>query len=618
MAGYFHHAMNKKRKIGIFILIIFAFLGLAGLSFYDYFQQSSQYLLRNAYATLQESATQQIRSFQGKIADEYRILQSLNVTILGMKNQSEERFTDAMSQLAETCDLKYVGVVNTVTGTAYTNSGDTFFTLDREYYKKAKAGEKYIEFVPSSRVDGTDLIVLSAPLYEGEKIVGVTLGAMEVSTLANMLISDVFQGEGYSFVCDQQGQLIIGSNNANSLSGANNIVDFLKSAQLENKLTVNDVLRDLDNGGSNTIEYEYAGQGRYAIYLPLGIGNWSIFNVVPVEIIEGQVHIFSKAMLVLAIKIILLLGVLFLLFLWRERKEQENLRTDQERYQLVEEFTDNVIFEGDFRNHTLQFNRNYTKLFGGDTLVAGREQVLKLERRVFEEDRVYFRKLLDEIDEGSEQAQTDIRILKQDGQPTWYRVEARMILDRRGKPYKVVGRLSGIEEFKREVLELTDLSETDPLTGLFNRAAFRKRLDQALADSRAGDVHALLMMDVDNFKKVNDTNGHMAGDAVLCEVSEKIREVLRETDLLCRLGGDEFAVFLREVGSADLASVVAGRLNESVRQLNSGGIFLSCSVGIALWPEDGSDFESLYQKGDTALYQAKAQGKNGYCLYAKL
>ena len=155
------------------------------------------------------------------------------------------------------------------------------------------------------------------------------------------------------------------------------------------------------------------------------------------------------------------------------------------------------------------------------------------------------------------------------------------------------------------------------MTGLSNRKRIEEQIAQALEDDKENGA-AFLFIDVDNFKAVNDTLGHMFGDEVLRHVASEIRRKVRTSDIVGRVGGDGFIVFLRNIRSLDTISKKAGEICAAFKSKYSeaiphGGI--SCSVGIALYPGDGACYEDLMYKADQALYAAKEKGKNCFAFY---
>jgi len=158
----------------------------------------------------------------------------------------------------------------------------------------------------------------------------------------------------------------------------------------------------------------------------------------------------------------------------------------------------------------------------------------------------------------------------------------------------------------------------DALTGLPNRALFDDRLDQALADLGSGQQLAVLMLDLDRFKHVNDTLGHHAGDCVVREFGNRLSALLRDGDAIARLGGDEFAVVLSGIARSTDVEAVCERILDTVRQpfeILGRQTFVGVSIGVALAPEAGSERVELMRKADIALYQAKAEGRDAYRIF---
>lgn len=179
-----------------------------------------------------------------------------------------------------------------------------------------------------------------------------------------------------------------------------------------------------------------------------------------------------------------------------------------------------------------------------------------------------------------------------------------------------------INMYKRNERKLYQLAHFDHLTQLPNRVLFNDRLAQSIRGAkRFNRVMAVLFIDIDNFKEINDTHGHEAGDAILQVTASKIRRCIREIDTVSRLGGDEFAVILSEVKSQDTTIDTARRIIDVVSRpvvYNDAEITITVSIGIALFPEDASSVSGLLSLADSAMYQAKQAGKNNYVFYREL
>jgi diguanylate cyclase (GGDEF)-like protein len=169
-------------------------------------------------------------------------------------------------------------------------------------------------------------------------------------------------------------------------------------------------------------------------------------------------------------------------------------------------------------------------------------------------------------------------------------------------------------------MEMKFLAQHDTLTGLPNRAMFQEQAQQLIAQAARHDRRAaLLFIDLDNFKQVNDTLGHGTGDALLKAAASRLRLATREEDLVARLGGDEFCVLLSEVtGPADAAAVAQKLLAALVDNFRIGEreLYATASIGIGCFPEDGADANTLLMHADVAMYRAKDQGKNGYQFFS--
>ena len=174
---------------------------------------------------------------------------------------------------------------------------------------------------------------------------------------------------------------------------------------------------------------------------------------------------------------------------------------------------------------------------------------------------------------------------------------------------------SDITERKRAEEHIHYLANFDSLTGLPNRTQLNDHLKYALSLAKRSNGHlALMFLDLDHFKDINDSLGHSIGDALLIELAKRLRAALREEDTVTRLGGDEFILLLPGVdaiGAAHVAQKLLDAIAESYR-IEHYDLILTASIGIALYPEDGEDLEALSKSADTAMYRAKQEGRQCY------
>lgn len=201
-------------------------------------------------------------------------------------------------------------------------------------------------------------------------------------------------------------------------------------------------------------------------------------------------------------------------------------------------------------------------------------------------------------------------------------VQARLWMILLSAAALLVGIFVGVVVFhfvSRISREREQLATQDVLTGLPNRMLFMDRLEQSLIRARRSGMQAgVLFIDLDRFKRVNDTLGHASGDQLICDVARRLREAVRSEDLVARLGGDEFVVVINDVVTLDdILQVVEKILAVVTEPFRIGGreIFSSCSIGVSIYPNDGTDSGSLLKNADTAMYHAKNSGRNRFQLY---
>ncbi len=215
----------------------------------------------------------------------------------------------------------------------------------------------------------------------------------------------------------------------------------------------------------------------------------------------------------------------------------------------------------------------------------------------------------------------DTQLLKSNGEVIWGAMSARAIKDDEGNIQRFDGLVRDVTERKRKELEMRRKATRDELTGLPNRFLFRHSLDKMLAQaSRAEVMFALLYLDLDWFKDVNDTHGHHVGDLLLKSVAERLQTRLRETDVAARVGGDEFVLLLWNIKSPKDAGVYARKLIKAMGEPfpfdAKGGIecHIGASVGGAVYPVHGTSAEELLKRADEAMYTVKKKGKNEFHL----
>jgi|GEM_PF-1699628 len=212
------------------------------------------------------------------------------------------------------------------------------------------------------------------------------------------------------------------------------------------------------------------------------------------------------------------------------------------------------------------------------------------------------------------------QFIRKDGSIMWSGLSVTPIHDPSGSIESIIAVIADITELKNAQQKLIDMATHDPLTGLPNRRLFYEKLGEVLARSKRQNRYiAVLFLDLDGFKEVNDQFGHDGGDALLQDVAGKLRSMVREVDIVSRLGGDEFTIILESVSDdADIIQVTS-RIIEIVASpfdINGSSARVTASIGISIFPRDGDDIDRLIKKADDAMYESKKKGKNRFTFYS--
>lgn len=209
--------------------------------------------------------------------------------------------------------------------------------------------------------------------------------------------------------------------------------------------------------------------------------------------------------------------------------------------------------------------------------------------------------------------QQEFRIRCKGGKLIWIMVQGNLVPDYDGDDAYLCIFIDITAQKERES-EARLRSHIDQLTGALNRNAFIEEMNESFQQGQGR--HALVMLDIDDFKRINDELGHKAGDAALRQTAATLRGAMRSEDLIGRIGGDEFLIAMMNIPSEDVLRQRCSEICRRVKSLRICGRQISISLGVAAYPADAENFEDLYQCADTAMYETKRRGKNGYCIYS--
>ena len=280
------------------------------------------------------------------------------------------------------------------------------------------------------------------------------------------------------------------------------------------------------------------------------------------------------------------------------------------------------VFEVDLVRQLYTYFENSEAIFGvpGRQILQEVQPFSKLPAKEYQgavsryfshvDDAAVISEAFERINRG-EQAAYQARMRAGKSQYTWCKVDVTPIMED-GRPVRMIGVISDISEMKAKADRLEEAARLDSFTGLYAKTHCERLIREALAD-QPEQRHALVLFDLDDFKMINDTYGHPAGDAVLQSVAEGLKNSFGGSDISGRFGGDEFIILLREVqGHTDLC-----RKLDLLAESRDNALQATKSIGAAVYPEDGKTFETLLERADLALYCAKRK-KDSYVLFSDL
>lgn len=296
------------------------------------------------------------------------------------------------------------------------------------------------------------------------------------------------------------------------------------------------------------------------------------------------------------------------------------LARSEERYALAAEGANDGLFEWDMTRKHMYFSPRWKEILGyqPDELTGDRVEWMD---RIHPDDQELLRlEMWRSRSQEKPKLNTEFRIRRKDGSYCWVLCRAILMFHADGLPARIVGSISDITERKSYEDRLAHFAMHDPLTGLPNRLLLTERLERAMEHfvRKSSRRYAVLFLDLDNFKHVNDSLGHQVGDQLLIEVGNRIRKCLKRQDTVARLGGDEFAILLEEIAGDSAAIVATKRIQEALSKpftADAKAISVTASVGVFIGSPGHTSPVEVLRDADTAMYKAKAAGRNAYAIF---
>lgn len=612
------------KKMSWTMIIIPVCVILVFISIWQFHLTNRQYIIESTYKDLEDTAALQLNTIKTGINDKYEILESFAKYISDNYPTTEEDQYAYTASLMSSCGFNSMEVADR-DGNIYNTDGTVTDISDSDYFQKSIKGEKCFVYETDGVSDADVDFILSVPLIINNRYSGIVLGSFSKDTFSGLLKIETYNGEGYMFMCNTNGEVFMSADHKNLIFNNGNILGQFGQVTFHDGFTIYDLVNDFETGAANTISYGYMGNERYATYMPAGLADLYIFSAVPIEAVSGSITSSFYNTLALVIELVVVFSCMLTFITLRDSKkkqlleqERELLYLSDERHRLYEDLSDGISFEGDLKTDSIHYNRNFEKVFGHMPGMLKLSDFTKPSIMVHDDDMEQFLRFGRSMTSGTQRDMGEFRLLNNNGEYLWYRVKFMTVFDKSNDPVKVIGQFTDINSETTELLEIKDKAVSDSLTKLNNRMHIKEIVTKYIEGDGHDLMHAFLIIDIDDFKKINDTLGHFQGDNTLTTFADMLKRVFPTCTYISRTGGDEFAAFMKNIPSQEYAVRKAQEIVESTRAMNFdqyGILKFSCSVGIAIYPTDSNNFDDLFKKSDIALYVAKMQGKNRCSLY---
>ena len=305
-----------------------------------------------------------------------------------------------------------------------------------------------------------------------------------------------------------------------------------------------------------------------------------------------------------------------------QKRAEDDLRISNERWKLAIEGTGDGVWDWDMQRDEVAYSARWKAMLGYAESEIG-TSLDEWRSRLHPDDAPSVLALLQECIDGKQASfKSEHRLLCKDGSWKWVMARAVVVArDERRRPLRLTGTTTDISAKKESDERIWRHANFDPLTGLPNRRLFRDRLDQEVRKAhRTGVQAALLFIDLDRFKEVNDLLGHDAGDLLLTQSARRLCDCVRESDTVARLGGDEFTIILTELDGKGHVEYIAKKILDALGDpfhLGNEVAYVSGSIGITIYPSDASTPEELIRNADQAMYAAKAAGRAQFSFFTR-
>ena len=618
--------LSRSTKI---VLLVFILVAFVTASLFVFRLKSLQLISDASMQNIFEIQEMYAQTLQAKFSDQLNMLEAQARYFENVDLNNEEALKKTITSTKGIGDFKKIGVVDKSGATTSTEGKNLSNIYNKTYFFDAiKSGKPQI----SNRIEVDEnldpILTLIYPIKQEDSVKAAIIGTLSYDVLKNLFAVSLFSGESYMYIISADGNVILCNRDKKRNLYNINIYDLIKnSAKTESEYVINKIRSDIIKNQSDFMTFNAKDSYKLFAYAPLGINNWYIISVIPYSyIVQKQVAIgFWVYVLLGAIAFTI---TMFILVLYGLFKKNTSIEKDNERLTIANNQSQTLIFEYDFSRQQITFSGDTQFILGTDQKVFSIDFIrAEYYKRIHNDDKKVLTELLETIKTSLPDFTGEFRYKNFIGNEyIWLRISGSLLDKEEGSGKKLIGTITNVNSQVLHEQELKSIAERDKLTGLLNKTAMEQQALAVLEQASEDQKCALFIIDLDNFKKVNDTLGHLVGDMAIVDAGKKLSLIFSEKDLISRFGGDEFCILLRfrkNLSTETITNIITEKAQNLCTFLHevyfddNTAISVSASVGIAFFPENGSTYNELFDAADSALYKVKANGKNGYKFFEK-
>lgn len=477
---------------------------------------------------------------------------------------------------------------------------------NEEFFKQVLSEKKNIQTTIYNESLNTIAISYAVPYYKNGNFQGVVIALEEDVNISKIIDETLFSGKIYTNIINDEGQIVLGTN-FDYNGETYNIENFGKIDYLDRI----SIYKNLKSRKSGMYIFKNGLEIMYAAYVPLKYdSSLSVLCVVSQKSAIGKQIKSLIGLFILFIISLLLFITICVIFLIEIQNNAKKLKFQNERFRLLQEVASKTIIEYYVKQD--RFISSNIKENGDNSFISVDNYIKekKYKRLLHEDYWDTYENIFEELIESPRSLQCELKFYI-DNEYKWYRLFYRSIEDSKGKVDYIIGTTVDINDLVI-AKEISDKKATlDLLSGMYNKDTTENKIKDIMGKCLSDEICAMFMIDLDNFKNVNDTFGHQTGDKTINVASTYLTRLCRQDDIVGRVGGDEFMVFM--VGNLNY-EIIENRAKQICTSLNFfvGDIHICASVGVCIMKCKDFDFDKMYSKSDESLYIVKKGEKGLY------